>query len=481
MKKIIIIAVVAVLVCIGTVGAVVAILNSPKQVASRALENLVDELLERDEIEPLTQILNGGSVEFTADSEALNDLLKTKTPYGVSGKIYFAEKALLVDEFTLIAGNKMINADLYCSEDMIYVENSEIMNGVWGLEKGELYHTWSGSVFAPNSGHDFALDKATFDVVGEILKALDEDLDKDMIADLEALSDRYLEKAWKLIAKHAEFESEKDEVRINKERKNARVITITLDDQAVIAIMEDFYEYLSEDEKLADLVEEYGDRLTTVLEEVYEIDDVTAAYEECLAEIGKDVETAVAKVEAQMEHEIIITMVTPTMSAEVLMLNVEYDKADYATIQFGHDGIHKTDCISVNIPGTLEFTYEIKKDNKDEFLAEMKLNGAMLASLEIDRDEETYELKLWDFYTVEGITKSKSGKSTVTVDKLSMGELETYENLGITLVFDKKDEMPEPETEITPIFTAKGDDLEACMKEMREFVSPLLAGALWGS
>ena len=58
MKKIIIIAVVAVLVCIGTVGAVVAILNSPKQVASRALENLVDELLERDEIEPLTQILN---------------------------------------------------------------------------------------------------------------------------------------------------------------------------------------------------------------------------------------------------------------------------------------------------------------------------------------------------------------------------------------------------------------------------------------
>ena len=96
MKKLVIIIVVAALVLGGTIAAVIGVYNSPKQVAARALRGVAEDLLEREEIAPLKKILNGGSIEFRADSEELNELLLLEEDIAFAGKLYFGEKTVYI-------------------------------------------------------------------------------------------------------------------------------------------------------------------------------------------------------------------------------------------------------------------------------------------------------------------------------------------------------------------------------------------------
>ena len=476
MGKLIAIIVAAVLVCGGAVAAGVAVANSPKNVASRTLSGFVEDLMERDELAPLDKILNGGSVEFSAEGEGLGNMLDIDKTFGVSGKLYLAENAAMLDDLVINYGATRLTGSIYGSEDRFYIENNEILGGVWGFEKGDLYDDWSRSIFAPNSGEIFAMDKATFDMVGEFMKALDEDTDKELMADLEDVSSRYIKKAWKLLGKYAEFDSVTEEVRINRVRDTARVITITLDAKAVGSIVEGMYEYLADDEKVTELIEKYGDRLETILKESYEIADAADAYVEFIDGLSDEVDMLVDSIEEEMDGDLVVTMVTPKMSAELLMLSVEYDKADILTLEIGHEGIVKTDCISLKLMDGVEFVYRIDADTKDEFKAEVEMNGKAVITLDIDRKDENYRLELKDLCCIEGDLVSKRGKHTITIDRvqsLAIGVIFDYKDLGITVKLQEKDKMPTPAEEITPILSVNEETFEKWGERLADFAFPL--------
>ena len=197
MKKLILIAVVAVLLIGGTIGAI-AVFNSPKQVAARAVGSMLDDLIAREEIAPMMNVLTRGSVEFSLDG---TQKFGGGEAIAASGKIYFSDKAVMLDDLSLTSDDLMLQGDLYYSEDLIYVENRDILNGAWGLEKGNLADEWKDSIFAPESGGELALDQTTFDLVSEILTALDEDVDEQLTEDMEKLVNRYAKKNWKLVGK----------------------------------------------------------------------------------------------------------------------------------------------------------------------------------------------------------------------------------------------------------------------------------------
>lgn len=456
MKKLIAALVIALLVGGVAIAVTVGVLNSPKQVASRTLNNVMEELAEREEFASLQKILTGGSIEFSAGSESLNDLLETEKNCAVAGKIYFSENAVMLNDLTVNYGAVLLQGDVYCSEELIYVDNREILNGVWGLEKGDLYDDWTDSIFAPDSQSEFALDQETFAMVGELLNALDEDMDRELMADLKDLSDRYAKKTWKIVRKYAEFESEKDEIRINKERENARIITITLDSDAVASILEDLYDYIEKDDELANLVAKYGDKLATVLKETYKIEDAAEAYDQFIADLADEVEMTVDSIEKYMKDDLIVTMVTPPSSAELLMLTIEDEETEYLTVEIGHEGIRKTNCISVKLWDRMEVAYRINEDSKDAFSAEIEMNGDVAVSLEIDRKDENYQLDVKNVCRVEGDLIAKRGKYTITVDRvqsLAIGVIYDYKNLGITLKLQEKDKMPEPAEEIKSVLS----------------------------
>jgi hypothetical protein len=467
MKKLVIVIIAAVLICGGAIAAGIAIYNSPKQVAARALKGVVEDLAEREEIAPLNKILNGGSVELRADSEELNDLLELEKELAFEGKLYFGKKSVYLDKATLLYGDQILRGSAYLSEDTFYVKNPEILDGTWGLDRGRLEAEWKKSAFVPTSGTRFALEQAEFDAVTEIMKALDDHLDEDMAADLEKVADRYAKKAWKLVAKHAEFESDTEGVRINKERRDARTITITLDDKALAAILEDLYDYLADDDKLANLVVEYGDRFASTLKENYQIEDAAEAYDRYLVDLEEELDQTIERIEEYMDDELVITIVTPPSSAELLMLGVEYDGTDYLKVQIGHDGLKETDCISVNVMKYLEVVYRITEDSKTACKAELELNGRTLASFDLDRKNGDYKLVISDFWSFEGTWKVKGGKYTITLDRMDnmrLGRFDSYKNLGITLTLNEKDKMPRADESVSSIFSAD----EATLRRWKE-------------
>ena len=468
MKKLIIIAVVAFLVFSGAIGTIIGVVNTPERVAASALTNAFEDLAKRDELAPLSKVLTEGSIALSIEDDGLYELMEAEGECEIGGKIYFSKDAVMLDELIIRQDDLSVSGSLYFSEDLIYVENEEILDGAWGLKRGELADSWADSVFAPDSDSDMALDEDTFNMVGELLKALDDNLDKDMAKDLEKVSERYVKKAWKLICEYAEFESETDEIRMNGQRKDARVITITLDAEAVASIVEDMCNYILEDDKLADLVEKYGDRFANMLEDYAEIEDVSEAYEDLLVQLEENMDEMIDGIEESMENELVVTIATPKLSSDLLMLQVSYDRTDYVTIEFGHKGIRKTDCITVDIYEGVEIVYEITEDSKDDFEAELTVDDRQVATLAIDKDKKEYELELVDLFAIEGTLESKSGVTRISIDTVK-ADGEKYHDLGIVLTLDEKDKMPAPAKKVESILSITMEDIENWGEKLEEF------------
>ena len=467
MKKLIIVAVAAVLVFSGALAGVIAFLNTPERVAANALVGVLEDLGKREELAPLGKVLTKGSISFEAGSETLSDLIGEE--FDVEGKIYFSEKAVMLDELKFKYSDVKLTGGLYFDENRIYVKNSEIMGGAWGLERGQLEDDWQSSVFAPKSGSEVALDEGMFNAIGEVLAALDEEMDKEMVKDLQKVIERYGKKAWDLFCEHAEFESGKDSVRINKERKNARVITITVDGDAVATIVEDMVEYIVEDDKLKDLVVKYGDRFADMLEEYADIEDIDDTYDELMKQLEDSADDIVDGIEATVTEDIVVTVVTPTLSSDLLMLTVEYDDIEVVSVEFGHEGLAKTDNITVNIAGVYEASYKISENTKDEYESSLTFMGQEIATLEIDKDKESYVLTLNDLCKVRGDMSTKGKTHPLTVDYIGIYETsfdgssvldEEFKGLGITVIFNEKDKMPKPEEDFDSLLSLNEEELE---------------------
>lgn len=477
MKKLIIIAVVAFLVFSGALGTIIGMVNTPERVAANALSNAFEDLAERNELAPLTKILSGGSVALSIEDDGLYELMGVEGDCEIGGKLYFSEDAFMLDELLISLDDKSLSGSLYFSEDLIYVTNEEILDGSWGIKRGELVENWEDSLFAPDSDSDVALDEDTFALVGEVLKALDEEVDKELMKDMEKLAERYTKKAWKLICEHATFESDTESVRLNGERKNARVITITVDGEATAAIMEEMCNYILDDDKLVKLVEKYGDRFATILEDQFDIDDVVEAFEDALKELEDNMDEMIDSIEDTMEDELVVTVVTSTMSSKLLKFSVSYDRTDYVTVEFGHDGVRDTECISVDIYEGAEIVYEITENTKDDLEAELSVNDTTIAVLAIDKDKDEYELELVDLCIIEGVLESKSDVTRLTIDTVKVGE-EKYDDLGIVLTLDEKDKMPSPAKNVQPILALTMEDIEEWGERLEEFAGDMSGVAL---
>ena len=182
------------------------------------------------------------------------------------------------------------------------------------------------------------------------------------------------------------------------------------------------------------------------------------AFQQDLESLGlaDEVEMTVDSIEKYMKDDLIVTMVTPPSSAELLMLTIEDEETEYLTVEIGHEGIRKTNCISVKLWDRMEVAYRINEDSKDAFSAEIEMNGDVAVSLEIDRKDENYQLDVKNVCRVEGDLIAKRGKYTITVDRvqsLAIGVIYDYKNLGITLKLQEKDKMPEPAEEIKSVLS----------------------------
>lgn len=454
-----------IVVVVAVLGIAVAgywFLNSPEIVAYRALRMAAIDFTEREEIEPLLNTFKKGSAEFN-----LNKITMGKeVPFDgqASGKLYFSSNAFtgnafMLSDFTFKHDSIDINGDLYISDEEIYVEESQVLQGAYGAKLDELADDLSKSIFAPSSNSQYALDQETYDIIIKTLESLE---DNDVFSkDSKKLSKKVGKDISKIIMSYAETNSEIKEVTIDGKTMEVRIITFSFDAAAKQSIIRDVYKYLCESEDIAEFIDENEDTLAPMLETMYGIKcdgSLRSEYTKWLTDAEDDVEKLCDKLEDSNTSDVTLT----TNKKGVKLLKLELASKDASIyLDFGSEGAKEADEIKL-VTSDFSITYAIQDNDSSQRKITLTLqlgHVTLLKSvLSINYSDERYTLVLSgqatdtvDFrISIPGSISKKDNTTTFTVDSLEILYFEgtriqdTTFNLDLSVTLNTTDKMPKP-------------------------------------
>ena len=408
-KLIVVVAIILVIaICIVSCGVLavgaavvgIAVMNSPKIVAANALKGAVEDVFEREEIEPLYKTLTGGSVQFHVsdircyDEDGLDEI----EDFYLEGKLYMSKDALMLENFNYSENSTHLYGEAYLSKDEIYVYESNILGNSYGAKFSDLADDLASSIFAADSGSKYAMSKETYE---NVMKALEQsDAYKSMEKDANKLAKDVVDDIWKIVIDNATVESENTDVRIGGEKTKARVITISIDYRQAEEITRSVYEYLSESDDIIDFLEEYEDVLVVAFGIEYDefkYRSLAEYYEEEMREARDNVDEMCDELRDEFK-ELTLTVVTPTMSSKLQKLELRFD-AGYGedlifSIDCGSKGIKKADTITFKSYDTT-MVYTVSESSSNRISASLEVSSTYSDSvnkfyIDIDKNSNTY-------------------------------------------------------------------------------------------
>ena len=455
-------------------------MNKPENVAIRAISGFANDLAEREEIAPITQMLEKGSLDVSFQDLKYNGE-KIEAP-SISGKMYFSKDAFMLtdasvkyDEFALN------NGEIYMSKDVVYVSEQKILGGAYGADLDTIAQDFADSIFAPDESN-YSLDEETFEIVMSVLTAIEQR--EEVSEDLKKLTEKVYKDIWEIVVTHAEITSENTNERIGGQRTNVRMVSIVIDDEALALIVEDVYNYVYDSEEILEFIEKY-EYLAEPILETYDIDDsLSELYEDFLDEMGETVEDFCDDIDEYDIEDITIEIFTPKFSAKLLKLEIMYDNHSVIVIDCGEKGIKKTDKIVVEILELATATYTVNESNKNTYSSTLEIEynetEFLQANMDIDKANGTYKLAATSKIigedaklTVKGTWVTEKGNwllnlfnpkstTTITIDKIVLSEYDedTTINMECTFVICTNDKMPKPISDFKTVDRIDEEDIE---------------------
>ena len=476
MKKWIIALVITLTVGAGAATGATIYNNQPEVVVRNAMIGAIDDLLERDEISPVVNMLEKGSLEVKADV----DMKALGAVAGIDGikaggKLYFSDDAFMIDNLNVKAGELDLSADAYIGEELMYVSNEEILGGSWGIIRGEMSNALDDSMLVDW----LKLDDKTKEVLEKLLESYDEGKDKELKKDLEKYIKKYVKTIVLAIEKNADYDADSGKVRINGNKVEARIIEVTIDADAVVGILETVYDKLKDDDKLRKTVVEYLEDYEDTLREsgvIADDEDVADFYKNIIRSFGDAINDMDDRAD-EMEGEVIFKVVTPKMSSKLMQLTViekdDDEKLTLFTLDIGKKGIKKSEQLSLNIAGDVTYIYKIKENSSKKYSAEFKAeygedHTATLFKVSVDKKDDTFKLVV-DNMTFSGDFITKGKTTTVKLTKISTGDI-TVKDIDVTLIIKEKDKMPNPldKKNVNNILEITEDDVKKMAEKLED-------------
>lgn len=472
---------IAVVVCGVTTTVVAVVANTPENVAVKAVMGALEDFVEREEIEPIYNMLTGGSVEASMTEITYGDGENEESmDIVLSGKIYFdlEKEAIMLEKIKAEMEGVDVEGSAYISKDFLYINEENYLGGAYGVSVKDLADELKDSIFNPENDSEYALDEETFDSIIESLEALEKaDFDK-MQKDAEKILNKYIKKFWSIVCDHAEFESETKEVKLGGERKTARVITVTIDGEIMADIIEDMYKFIAKDDSVVKFLEKYEDQLSALSENALNTDDDSLAdlYKDFVDDLEESVDDAISSIENE-EGELCIEIITPKSSSKLLGFNVSFEDEDIMSLDFGHEGIEKTNKITLNIGG-MKLVYDIKANDRNEYKSKFLVDGEEIFSFSLDKKTDKFKFQMveegYDYtstVSVKGTLSEKNNKVIIAIDEIKTVDeytsswygstTETVVELDLKITIDGSDKMPKAPSKYKKISEITEEDIEA--------------------
>lgn len=533
MKKIIA-SIIAAVVVIGIIVAVI-VLNNPKFVFDQSLEGALKSLGKRSEFATLHKSSDCGSVllEGTIDDEELlgegNEVSFGGKFYTQSGKKPEDAGVYMEDlNFTLSSdgGEAEFKASAYFSTEYMYVADCNLMDGTYGLVRGDLQDEfmdseWIDEIFADmNDGEELK------ESIGNVLGYIDDKKEQALVEDAAEKLEEYAKLLKKLLSDHAKFEMEVKKVDCGDERVKSRVVTMTLDQDAVAAILEEMIATLREDDELRTLVMDHGEELLSLFEDYLEVLDEDFDMDETMEEVEEFYDNIFSKSdwretiyelkneEFEVRIQVASALLTPTLRKLTVVLDSEGSRMQEYVLNVGSDGVKKSDHFSFEVNGELLLAYDITENSKSKYVAALSVpmynpeegreEMTDIATLEVNRNKEKYTLTLidssWDSdfnmdtYTEEYYFREDKIVATgkladdgkvikITLDQIKFlydddeTENESY-SFDISLTINVKDKMPDVKdsSKVKSIFEMDMEDFEEIAENFEEEFSDINLG-----
>ena len=451
----------------ATTGVVLAVKNQPENVAISAIAGVFNDALERPEIEPLVNMIKGGSLSLNMTSYEIDgeNRFEELDISKLGGKIYFSDdNKLYIEKAGVDMNGESIRFDAFFSDELLYVK-SDLLGGAYGVKYKEALEQFEESIFHKDADSDYSLDKSTSNYISELLERLaDSSKDyEDMANDLTELLEYYVKAAWDIACETIEIESETKSVKLGKERVNARVITFSFDERDLSDIIDAFAEFIESDDRLQKFIDKYeavfGEALETLK---LDSDDIVDELVDLLDELAEEVDDF---------GEVTVEIVTPKLSSKLLKATLKYEDGDYVaecSIDCGKDGIADTDRIAIsgkytrgNIESENTYIYAVSKNDSKSFKSSLVYEGSRysdsysqyeveneLFNVSINKSKGSFTIEFLDGSRAVTGKYSQSGSATkFTVQKLLSRydedeDFEAYAELNLEIIFNEKDKMP---------------------------------------
>lgn len=484
MKKIILIVVVLIL-AIGGVTAGTVMMNQPEAVAARALSGIFEDLLAREEIAPLLNVLKGGSIE--ADLRDVS--LEGESRNGVSGKIYFGGDDLYLDDLSYGNSGGEISVNAYLSNDLVYFESDGILGGAYGIRRGEAVEALQESIFAPYSGSEYALSQGDYDALLRTLEIYDSPDDyEDMLDDAQGILEDYGKEFWSLFCENADFKKDTRKISLQDETVSARVITVFVDSYGMANWLRDAYYFVREDGAILDLMIEYGELLADLTSDstFYNENKITKLYYDMMDEVLSGLNTYIDAMESSREY-VTVEIATAKMSASVYQITVGL-KNERITLDIGKEGLSQSERItlwmlSASGRETRSLDFEILQNDDDAYVATLSSDIMPTYTLTVDRTKGEYLIEKeaegeLENYKVRGAIVRDGDTLTLSitsVERYLANLLQKRYELDVTLIFDERDKMPKKASGVEELFAVQEYTVENWLEKIEEILSRMEA------
>ena len=526
--------IISAVVVIGIIVAVL-ILNNPKFVFNQSIEGALKGLSKRSEFSTLSKASDTGSIELeaTIDDE---QLIGEGNEVSFGGKFYF-ESGKKIEDMASYAENLNFKisqdgeeagfkANAYFSTEYMYIADCNLLDGTYGLVRGDLKDEFMDSEWVDELLLNVPNSDELKDAIGNVLGYIDDKKEQALMEEAADKLDEYTKLMKKLLSEYAEFEMEVKKVDCGDERVKSRVVTMTLDQDAVAAMLEELIATLREDDELRDLVMDNAEELISLIEdylkimdEDFDLDDMLEDLEDGYDELfsKEDWKAYIYGLKTQeftVEIQVAAAMFTPTLRQVVVALE---QNGDYNEIilNLGAEGVKKSNHFSIEVDGAVLLAYEISEDTKDMYKSELSVplynpeKGrnvmSAVATLEVNRAKSKYTLTLInttyesdfnmdtfqdEYYTYEDkiVVTGKladDGKTIrLTLDQVKFlydddeVENESY-SFDISVTINMKDKMPDVKasSKVTSIFEMDEDDFEEFMENAEEEFEYFIGGS----
>ena len=480
--------------------------NTPEAAFRNSLASFATDLVAREELKPLVNMVQGGSLEikFDMDFEKAAASVGEKSSGNVSagGKFYFGEKSIFLKN--LYADVNLpedeiefdVSGDLYVSPDYIYVANESILGGTVAIIRGEMEKAFKESVFISEK----VFDDETVQIISQLLKVYDGEQINEAADEVSALIERYADILMDTLEKNVKFEDETKAVTVGGESVESRVITLTIDEKSVVGILNDLYATVKDDAALRALIVKYGDELKDYIGGTGE--DLAKAYDQMLAELGSQLETLEEDIS---QGAIIVEVATATDASTLRKLTLLVRDGDesaetvtFMTLDAGKEGAAKSNCISLDImEGETVITYKVTQNDENGYKAALEAtmtgrsgvvlpekpnNGGSINTkydteaftpstyaatssyaetvtpekdaepekrtmtcfaIDVNKKANTFALSIPEAgFTVGGSFKVEDDKTTIEINSLTADGETMDKGWALTIIIDESDEMP---------------------------------------